>query len=71
MSEPSQETSHKSRDGLVFLMLGWFFVIFGLLVWLGLLWPQATEGRIVNGMAGAILLVVGIIAILLGRSSRK
>jgi hypothetical protein len=52
-------------------MLGWFFVIFGVLVWLGLLWPQATEGRIVNGMAGAILLVVGISAILLGRYSRK
>ena len=71
MSAPPQETSHKSRDGLIFLMLGWFFVIFGLLVWLGLLWPQAAEGRIVTGIAGAILLVVGISAILLGRYSRK
>ena len=71
MAAPSQDPSYKTRDGLVFLMLGWFFVGFALLVWLGLLWPQAAEGRIVNAMAGAVLLLVGIMAILLGRRSRK
>ena len=71
MSKPDSESSFKKRDGLIFQLLGWFFVVFGLLVWAGLFWPQATEGRIVNGIAGAALLMAGGGALYLARYSSR
>ncbi len=71
MSAPEKEDSFEHRDGLVFRMLGWFFLVFGVLVWLGLLWPQSTEGKWVNAMAGAILLLVGGLTVWLGRRSLR
>ena len=71
MSASEKGDSFKHRDGLVFRMLGWFFLVFGGLVWVGLMWPQSSEGRLVNGMAGAILLSVGALTVWLGRRSLR
>ena len=71
MPANEQEESHEVRDGLIFRMLGWFFAGFGLLVWLGLFWPQSSEGKLVNAMAGTILLLVGFFAVWLGRRSAR
>ncbi len=71
MPETETKDPQEIRDGLIFRMLGWFFAGFGLLVWLGLLWPQTSEGKIVNALAGTILLLVGGFSVWLGRRAAR
>ena len=59
--------SFKSRDGIILRLLGGFFLAFGVLVWIGLFWPQEPSGRLVNVGAGAVLFLVGGLSIWLGR----
>ncbi len=71
MSDLGKEASDlQARDRLIFRWLGGFFVVFGVLVWIGLFWPQASEARLVTVVAGAILVAVGGGAMALGRTPR-
>jgi len=61
------KNSLQSRDALTLKLLGSFFLVFGILVWLGLFWNQPAEGRIVNVCAGIVLLVCGCGSLWWGR----
>ena len=68
-SEPDSDL--RSRDRIIFLLLGQFFVAFGVLVWVGLLWPQSGQERLVSGVSGGILIAIGILGVVLARRLRR
>ena len=47
------------RDAGMLLMMGGFFFVFGLLVWIGMFWDRGLAERVVSTAAGAILVVLG------------
>lgn len=68
-SEPDSDL--RSRDRIIFRLLGQFFMAFGVLVWIGLLWPQSGQERLVSAVSGGILIALGGLAVMLARRSRR
>ena len=69
--ETDEPTSTQIRDGVILRVMGCFFGVFGVLVSIGLFWPQSTEARIVSACAAFLLLLCGGITFWFGRPKRK
>ena len=67
--EPTRD--FRQRDTLTLFLLGAFFAGFGLLVLLGQLWEQSTEGRWINAGAGVTLLLVAAACLALAVRMRR
>ena len=56
---PASPPTTQDRDLGMVRGMGWFFSVLAILVWVGQLWEQSRPERIVNAVAGALLLLVG------------
>lgn len=76
MPTPHSETDAEraaatpNRDHIILRVMGCFFTAFGLLVAVGLFWPQSSEARIVSGSAAGLLVICGALAFWCGRRPR-
>ena len=62
--EPSYAAATSTqRDTGMLRMMGWFFIVFGVLVWVGMFWDRGVAERVVSTTAGLILVIVGGLAI--------
>ncbi len=68
---PDSTPSFASRDAWVLTLLGSFFAVFGVLVLIGLCWPQTSAEKLVTVISGTALLVIGAGGLWLGRRLKR
>jgi hypothetical protein len=74
VSSPESESraGERRRDAASLWIIGGFFMVFSLLVLLGLCWEERLHGIVVNLGAGLALLAVGLVMVLAAlRLSKK
>lgn len=59
------------RDSGMLRLIGWFFLTFGLLLFISLFWSQSGHGRIVNIGAGLVLVAAGAVGCHAARVIRR
>jgi LPXTG-motif cell wall-anchored protein len=67
MNEDVPTPQFARRDAWVFRLLGGFFLVFGVLVLIGLFWPQSGVEKGVTVASGISLLIIGLASLFLGK----
>ncbi|MBX3747248.1 MAG: hypothetical protein KF833_18220 [Verrucomicrobiae bacterium] len=62
---------HRARDTAILRLMGWFFILFAVLVLIGLFWTHETPGRVVNLLASVALSGAGAIFLWTGHRLRR
>jgi hypothetical protein len=71
MPQPTPE-EHRDRDSSSLLVLGSFFIVMAVFVFLGILWENVQSFQaVVSFVAGAVLLAVGVSMFEVGRRWRR
>ena len=66
-----EERTYKKQEFEPLQAIGIFWMVFGILVLIGIFFSHTTLGKIANGVCGGILLIVGILSFLKGVINMK
>ncbi len=67
----AEKKIHKEQEFEPLQAIGIFWIVFGVLVLIGIFYSQSGIGKIANGICGGILLIVGILSFLKGVINKK
>ncbi|MBA7623811.1 hypothetical protein ES703_31210 [subsurface metagenome] len=67
----AEKKIHKKQEFEPLQAIGIFWIVFGVLVLIGIFYSQSGIGKIANGICGGILLVVGLFSFFKGVINKK